>query len=430
MYTFILMLQDFFENANLHFFMVFFLFIFIRWGIVYVHAIRYKPYKYSGKMNFFTSVLIPVVDEPLDLFENVLSNIAHQNPSEIIVVINGPKNEKLEECCFNFQKKLMKSNTIFKCYYTPIAGKRNAIKVAMENVDPRSDIAVLVDSDTIWTENTLVELLKPFACDETIGGVTTRQKILEPERKLVTMFANLLEEIRAEGTMKAMSVTGKVGCLPGRTIAFRTSIMKDVMYDFMHETFMGFHKEVSDDRSLTNLTLQRGYKTVMQDTSVIYTDAPLEWKKFVRQQLRWSEGSQYNNLRMTPWMWKNAKLMFFIYWSDMIMPMLLISVYANMILCKVLNMMGYAIPTINYTQSGWVILLFILLGCILSFGARNIKVMLNLKWYYTLMIPLFIGILTIIMVPVRLLGLMRCSDDMGWGTRVLEAESHEGDAVS
>lgn len=420
MYTFFLMLKDFFENSNLHFFMVFFIFVFIRWGVVYFNAIRYKPYKYDGKIDYFTSVIIPVVDEPLDLFTNVLTNIAKQNPSEIIVVINGPKNKKLEECCLAFRQYLKNSKTEMKCYYTKVPGKRNAIRVAMQHINPKSDISLLVDSDTIWTQDTLVELMKPFACDDKIGGVTTRQKILDPERKLVTMFANLLEEIRAEGTMKAMSVTGKVGCLPGRTIAFRTSILQDVMHEFMNETFMGFHKEVSDDRSLTNLALKKGYKTVMQDTSVIYTDAPLQWKKFIRQQLRWAEGSQYNNLRMTPWMWKNAKLMFFIYWTDMIMPMLLISVYANVAICKILNNVGYMIPTINYTDAWWQIIIFVLLGCILSFGARNIKVMINLKWYYILLTPLFIAILTIIMVPVRLLGLMRCSDDMGWGTRVLK----------
>ena len=49
----------------------------------------------------------------------------------------------------------------------------------------------------------------------------------------------------------------------------------------------------------------------MQDTSVVYTDAPTSWKKFIRQQLRWAEGSQYNNLKMTPWMIRNAPLMFF-----------------------------------------------------------------------------------------------------------------------
>jgi hyaluronan synthase len=295
----------------------------------------------------------------------------------------------------------------------------------MARIDPRSEITLLVDSDTVWTEKTLVELLKPFACDENVGGVTTRQKILDPNRKLVTMFANLLEEIRAEGTMKAMSVTGKVGCLPGRTIAFRTKILLDCMDEFMNETFMGFHKEVSDDRALTNLTLKMGYKTVMQDTSVVYTDAPTEWKKFVRQQLRWAEGSQYNNLKMTPWMFKNAKLMCFIYWSDMIMPMMLISVYVNTFVCQILNHVGFAIPTLNYTDAWWQIILFIILGCILSFGARNINVMRQLKWYYTLMIPVFIAVLTVVMVPVRLLGLMRCSDDLGWGTRKLKEDPQE-----
>ena len=68
--------------------------------------------------------------------------------------------------------------TIHKHYYTPVAGKRNGIRVAMEHINPNSDITVLVDSDTVWTEDTLSELLKPFACDQKIGGVTTRQKIL------------------------------------------------------------------------------------------------------------------------------------------------------------------------------------------------------------------------------------------------------------
>lgn len=63
-----------------------------------------------------------------------------------------------------------------KCFYTSVAGKRNAVCVGMEHTMPDSDIAILVDSDTVWTENTLSELVKPFACDDEIGGVTTRQK--------------------------------------------------------------------------------------------------------------------------------------------------------------------------------------------------------------------------------------------------------------
>jgi hyaluronan synthase len=113
------------------------------------------------------------------------------------------------------------------------------------------------------------------------------------------LLCEWLEEIRFHGSLKAMSVNGKVGCLPGRTIAFRKSIIADNMDEFMNEKFLGFHKEVSDDRSLTNVTLKQGYKTVLQSTAVVSTAAPESWKKYLRQQLRWSEGSQYNNIKMS-----------------------------------------------------------------------------------------------------------------------------------
>ena len=53
----------------------------------------------------------------------------------------------------------------------------------------------------------------------------------------------------------------------------------------------------------------------------------------------------------------------------------------------------------------------------------NIKVMRSVKWYYTLLLPVFILVLTVVMVPIRLLGLMLCSDDMEWGTRKLEEDN-------
>lgn len=430
MYTFILMLKDLIDNSNLHWFFVFFVFILIRWAIVFFNSLRYKNYKYHGKKKFFTSVIIPVVDEPIDVFSNVLLRIAKQRPNEMIIVINGPKNKKLENVCARLKKACGHISELkgleVKTIYTPTPGKRNAIRLGIEAANKCSEISVLVDSDTVWTKNTLSELLKPFAVDNKIGGVTTRQKIFKPNRNIVTMFANLLEEIRAEGSMKAMSSTGKVGCLPGRTIAFRTNILRKVMNEFMTEKFMGIHKEVSDDRSLTNLTLKLGYKTVMQDTSVVYTDAPLTWRKFIRQQLRWAEGSQYNNLRMTGWMFKNSKLMFFIYWTDMIMPMLLISVYANILICFICNhFLSMNVATIAYPSAIWLTAILIVAGSILSFGCRNIKVLLHMPFYYVLLLPVFIVILTIIMVPVRIVGFMRCADELGWGTRNIGQEQQK-----
>lgn len=434
-YTFLMMLKDYIDNHNMHWFLVFFLFVLIRWVVIFAAASGYRRYEQETDGDsgaYFSSVIIPVMDEPVELFERVLSEILKQNPSELIVVANGAYPKKLMRLCHEYEEKCGDEGhpTRMLTLHTSVPGKRNAIRLGMEHIDPQSEICILVDSDTIWTENTLLELMKPFAADERIGGVTTRQKIFHENRSLVTMTASLLEEIRAEGTMKAMSAAGKVGCLPGRTIAFRTSILKQVMDEFMTEVFMGIHNEVSDDRSLTNLTLKLGYKTVLQDSALVYTDAPADWRTFTRQQLRWSAGSQYNNLKMTPWMLRHAPLMAFIYWSDMLMPILLISLYLNFLSCMILKSFGVAVLGVIYTGPVWLLPVLIIVSCILGFGVRHIRVFLNLPWYYILFIPVLILVLSFLMVYIRIAGLMRCADGTRWGTRFVSDEVSQDETIS
>ena len=43
MYTFFLMLVELFKYHNLHWFVVFIIFIYLRWAIVYFHALKYRP---------------------------------------------------------------------------------------------------------------------------------------------------------------------------------------------------------------------------------------------------------------------------------------------------------------------------------------------------------------------------------------------------
>ena len=183
---------------------------------------------------------------------------------------------------------------------------------------------MLVDSDTLWTEGTLRELVKPFA-NRKVGGVTTNQRIVDPHRNVLTRWSDWLENVRVQYSMPAMSVLGQVGCLPGRTIAFRKFILEEAMDPFLNEKFMGVFLEVSDDRTLTNLCLKQGYRTVYQSTSCVLTDTPVGMRKLAKQQLRWARGSQYNTLRMLPWMLKNAPVLALFYVTDIIMPFLLLA---------------------------------------------------------------------------------------------------------
>ncbi|WP_372594584.1 glycosyltransferase [Actinotalea sp.] len=409
MFIFLLQFRHMIEDHNeLYLFAFFSAIVWALWILKVVLSRRYRPV--TAPYSTTTSVVVPVVDEPLDLFRDVIGRMVEQQPDEIIVVINGARNHALEEVCEEFAP-------LVRWVHTPIPGKRNAVKIGTEM--SRYDVTVLVDSDTVWTPGVLSELVKPFA-DARVGGVTTRQRILEPTRSWITRWADWLENSRSLYSMPAQSVLGQVGCLPGRTIAFRRSILIRVMEPFMAERFLGVFLEVSDDRTLTNLTLKEGYRTVYQHTSLVYTDAPLQVKKLFKQQLRWARGSQYNTLRMLPWMLGHAPWLSVFFLADIVLPFLLAGSVLGWIYRAVsgtgVNLYQAVIDAYGeHLGWAWVIGLMVA-SSVLSMSIRQIRHLQEVPSDF-FRLPVFIIVSTFFLMPVRLIGFFRMAHVAGWGTR-------------
>jgi hyaluronan synthase len=395
-------------HGEIYLFAVYSAIIWFLWLIKLILSSRYRPF--AGDYTTTTSVVVPVVDEPLELFRDVIGRMVEQQPGEIIVVINGAENPALVSVCEEFAP-------LVRWTHTPIPGKRNAVMIGTRL--SIGAVTVLVDSDTVWSPNTLSELVKPFK-DPRVGGVTTRQRILDPTRSWITRWADWLENSRALYSMPAQSVLGQVGCLPGRTIAFRRSILMKVMHKFMTERFMGVFLEVSDDRTLTNLTLKAGYRTVYQYTSLVYTDAPLQVKKLFKQQLRWARGSQYNTLRMLPWMLGHAPILAFFFITDIVMPFILAGVVGGWVFH------GFEHTGENlylgfmhaYGIDGGLLMVaaLMILSSVVSMAIRQMR-HLSEKPSDFLRLPLFIIVSTFFLMPIRLLGFFRMAHASGWGTR-------------
>lgn len=413
MLAFLLQLRQWWTVGTIYPFAVFMTGVWVLWFIRLGLARRYRPWKRPYEVT--TSVIIPVVDEPPDLFHSVLDRIIDQQPTEMVVVINGRRNQVLEQVCDQLGVYWL---------WTETPGKRNALKVGLDACT--GEIAVLVDSDTVWTPTTLTELVKPFR-DEKVGGVTTRQRILDPGRSVLTRWADWLESVRCQYSLPAMSVLGTVGCLPGRTIAFRRKILLECMDDFLSEKFLGVFLEVSDDRTLTNYTLKQGYRTVYQSTSLVYTDAPLQLRKLAKQQYRWARGSQYNTLRMLPWMLRRARMLALFYVVDIMVPFVLLGSFASW--GKALwrhtgpsLYMELPLPAVHWKAITTVLVLaavMSLLSIAVRFGRHFAYRARDL-----LFLPLFMLINTFVLLPVRLLGFFRMGHNASWGTR---ADSFAGE---
>jgi cellulose synthase/poly-beta-1,6-N-acetylglucosamine synthase-like glycosyltransferase len=394
------------EGGPLHLFAVFSAIVWMLWLAKVLLSRRYRPWR--APCDATTSVIVPVVDEPVDLFRDVLSRIAAQRPTELIVVLNGPRNPGLEQVCDDLGVGWL---------WTPVAGKRNAVRLGVEAAS--GEICVLVDSDTVWSDDTLAELVKPFA-DPRIGGVTSRQRILRHDRCLLTRWADWLENARALYMMPAQSVLGCVGCLPGRTIAFRREILVRVMDRFLTERFLGVFLEVSDDRTLTNLTLQAGYRTAYQYTSLVYTDAPTMLRKLFRQQLRWARGSQYNTLRMLPWMLAHTPTLAVFFLADIVLPFLLLGALIGWVYRSITGdgVNFYAAMLQAYGVKAGIarVVALAIVASLLSMGVRHIR-HLSERPADFLRLPAFILISTLFLMPIRIIGFFRMAHVSGWGTR-------------
>ena len=155
-------------------------------------------------------MIVPVYNESEALFRRCLASVVANRPTELIAVVDGGDPE-LAAIAADYCDHVLR---------LPKSGKRTAVAAGLRASDPTTDVVVVLDSDTVWASGIAPEMLRPFA-DPRVGGVTPRQAIFDAGHTRVRRLADWIEDIRYHLTVPAQSVFGQVGCLAGRTIAYR-----------------------------------------------------------------------------------------------------------------------------------------------------------------------------------------------------------------
>src|SRR5437660_12812886 len=83
------------------------------------------------------------------------------------------------------------------------------------------------------------------------------------------------------------SAYGNVYCCPGALTAYRTSIVQNVLDDWMEQTFLGLPCTFGEDRDMPNLILQSGYDTAYQRCALEQKLVPVSLSKLCNMLLRW-----------------------------------------------------------------------------------------------------------------------------------------------
>jgi cellobiuronic acid synthase len=396
MFTFLIDGYDAVRGAGPTVFMAFFAYVWLLWFAKTLVARRYRPWTTPAPA-MRTTVIVPVFNEPEPVFGRALASVVANRPTEIIVVVDGG----------DLDVARVASNYADLVLRIPKAGKRAAIAEGLAASDSTTDVVIVLDSDTVWEPGVLEEMLRPFV-DPRVGGVTPRQAIFDVGSNPVRRFADWLEDLRYHLTVPAQSVFGQVGCLAGRTIAYRRTAFEPAVERLVRQHVLGVPLHVGDDRVLTNELLRSGWRTVYQSTALVTTDAPSDWRTFWKQQLRWGRSSQRETFLSLRWLWRRP-VAFASFATDIATPFALYAVAALAVAHAVGGRnggTGFPLPAE---------LAFGYLGMVVSIGLRQIPHFRRVP-RDTVQLPLFVLTLTFVMVPIRLAAFATMLHQ-GWGSR-------------
>lgn len=431
MFTSFIQVLDLLHYHEVGLFLVFFV---LSWGFYIAKLTNSRGYskEYTAFLSdvrvntdlFDVSVIIPVVGEPLEIWEQVLNHLKEALKDipthRVIVVANGGNGVKNAD---------MAKGMGFDVISVMEAGKRNAIKLGVDHIYPLVDqsrshkVTFILDSDTIVDKNSLVTMLKDFQVHESLGGVTPRHLVFNRDATLARRISDWMEDIRFNEVLPGQSKEGAVSCLPGRALGIQTELLKQAVPALVSQTFLGKKCISGDDRFLTSWLLQRDYLCVYNPTAVVHTDAPSTIKGFAKQRLRWSRTSLRETIRSLPWALKYPYMTFTVV-GNVLLRWLFLAVIINFILF----LSGITTQNHYLQLSTFALVVGTILGFLASGFLRQLRHLINYPQDLPYLVP-FLFVTTFILTPIEWFGNFTLKES-GWMTRDLHGGEHGQQAAA
>jgi hyaluronan synthase len=274
------------------------------------------------------SAIVPAYNEEPDILYKCIKSIADQDYEtlEVLVVDDGSsKREELKKTVYNRFRKDKRVHII----YTPInVGKRHAQKFGFNRCT--GEIIVTVDSDTIVPQGAIRQLMQRFK-DPTVGAVTGDVRVENSKVNVLTRLIGYRYWSAFHQERAAQSFFYVLMCCSGPFSAYRKSVVDQVKDRYTSQNFMGRRCTFGDDRHLTNLVLEAGYRVVFDNKAAAYTHVPEDIQTYIKQQVRWNKSFYREMLWTLKSFRKHHTYMIYDLIMQFILPFLLLVALGGMV---------------------------------------------------------------------------------------------------
>lgn len=235
------------------------------------------------------SIVIPVYNEDPTLLGDCIKKAVeatYKGPKRIYVIDDGSKNIKNLVLVYQRAEELF-GNKVKIILNKENKGKRLIHKQAFDLID--TDIIVTIDSDTLISENGLVEIVDDFIRDYKVGAVSGYVGVENKEKNFLTRLISYRYWLAFNQERAAQSYWSCVTCCSGPFSAYRNRVIQRVKEKYATQRFLGHDCTFGDDRHLTNLILNTGMKVLYNNRAIAYTHAPENLISYAKQQIRWNK---------------------------------------------------------------------------------------------------------------------------------------------
>ena len=233
-----------------------------------------------------------------DGLEDTLCSILATEPSQVILVTIDANVEKARMMV----KGLMTSKVQVLSIAQP--NKRQQMVQAIPKIS--TDVTVFADDDVTWPPRLLDWMLAPLEREE-YAGVGTNQALRRTENatlaeRLWGFLGAVYLQRRNFDCAACNFMDGGLPCLSGRTVAYRTEIIKHDAFQrgFTNEMWgwrQTYQLNADDDNFITRWLVSHGKKIAFQYHPEAQVLTELESNsKFLKQCLRWSRSNWRSNI--------------------------------------------------------------------------------------------------------------------------------------
>jgi peptidoglycan-N-acetylglucosamine deacetylase len=241
----------------------------------------------------------------------------------------------------------------------------------------QGDILVTLDADTIFTPDTVTNLVRQFAVDPDgrLGAVAGVVRVGNRGRNLLTRWQALeyLTQIGIERS--AYAQLGAVPIIPGACAAWRKVAVLEVG-GYSNST-------LAEDCDLTLSLHQAHWRVSQDDQALAYTEAPDHADALLAQRIRWTFGTLQAIFKH-----RNMLLRRRYGWLGMaVLPYMVISVLMPIVFLPFIAVMG----VLTVQNSGWgtVGLYFLLFLALHLLIAAVAVILMRERWANLLMVPIY-----------------------------------------